>query len=181
MVNKHYFIAIQLPQQIRAHLVKWRETNESSLSFKSWVHPLDYHFTLVFLGHVEQEHLQNLKGKMKEELKRHKPFTLTISHFGVFGLQERPRVFWAGVNESLPLISLQKGVYHLCTELGFSLEKRSYSPHLTIARKWQGKQDFALSQFHIKHSLTFDVDAIHLYETNMHQSPKYEIKETWHL
>ena len=64
-----------------------------------------------------------------------------MKELGVFGSQQQPRVIWRGV-EDLPNRKIQGSPLHYAHRMlskalevrGFELEKRSFSPHLTLAR-----------------------------------------------
>ena len=71
-------------------------------------------------------------------------FELTTGGFGAFPSQERPRVVWAGVEQSDTLSEIQGRIEAAMEELGFQREERAYHPHLTLgrARKGSGRGDF---------------------------------------
>ncbi|OZM56100.1 RNA 2',3'-cyclic phosphodiesterase [Lottiidibacillus patelloidae] len=178
-MNRHYFIAIPIPQEIKEQINECRLTNAEHLFFKKWVHFEDYHITLVFLGHANEFQLKKINEEMAGVHKQFSPFHLTISHFGTFGNEQKPRVFWAGINESKLLMELQKSIYDRCTNVGFSLETRPYSPHLTLARKWNGIDEYNQSNFQLKEEVTFEVNSFSLFETHMERSPKYKTLYNW--
>ncbi|MCH1625363.1 RNA 2',3'-cyclic phosphodiesterase [Fredinandcohnia quinoae] len=176
----HYFLALALPNQTKALLAKWCELLDPRLSFKSWVHPEDYHITLAFLGGSSSfAQLNNVKREMNSISKQHDRFQLQLNQIGTFGRTESPRVFWAGVNESKELSALQRDVHHACTNLGFSLDQRPYNPHITMARKWNSEQLFPAhtieSIVQPKEELCiFTAEHIVLYQTHMTRVPKYQ-------
>ncbi len=56
--ESHYFFALELPESCKNKLNEWAGTIKEAYSFKSWVHPEDYHITLAFLGFAEEERLK---------------------------------------------------------------------------------------------------------------------------
>ncbi|WP_449537297.1 RNA 2',3'-cyclic phosphodiesterase [Ferdinandcohnia sp. Marseille-Q9671] len=176
----HYFLALALPGQTKELLFKWRELLEPRMHFKSWVHPDDLHITLAFLGgQATFGQLTEIKRKMPEIAKQHSAFTLQLSELGTFGKQEAPRILWAGVEESEPLRSLQHDVYYACTELGFTLDKRRFTPHITLARRWKSETNFFPNQLHEivqpKVELReFSAEHFVLYQTHLKRTPKYQ-------
>jgi RNA 2',3'-cyclic 3'-phosphodiesterase len=179
LMNRHYFIAVPIPKEIKEQINEWRQNNQDQLHFKNWVHLDDYHITLVFLGHVNEMQLIKLEKVMNAIQKQFSPFSLTISHVGTFGNAQKPRIFWAGIKESKALIQLQKTIYECCEKVGFSLDKRPYSPHLTLARKWNGEELFVQSDFQFEQTMTFEVQSFSLFETHLDKSPKYEVRKNW--
>lgn len=176
----HYFLALALPAQTKELLFKWREMLEPRLPFKSWVHPEDLHITFAFLGgQASFKQLTAIKKVMAEIAKKHQNFTLQLNGLGIFGKSESPRILWAGVEESAPLRALQKDIYVACTELGFSLDKRKFTPHITIARRWKSEQTFLTNDLNEIVRPKEDksiVKATHfvLYQTHMNRTPKYQ-------
>ena len=169
----HYFIAVTLPRHIKETLANYKEEMKSLLPFRSWVHEEDYHITLAFLGSAEQEQLQGIKKELRR-LAAEQELSLTLQGFSTFGRTEHPRIFWAGVNENPALFALQKHVHMICENNGFSLETRPYHPHITVARKWMGEEEFNMKTLKPLHSVLFQADTVTLYESNVKETPKYK-------
>ncbi|OEH91768.1 2'-5' RNA ligase [Bacillus solimangrovi] len=183
-MKQHYFIAIPLSTKLEQCFDNQMSSWKKWLSFKNWVHPHDLHITLAFLGFATSEQLDCIKEQLHASICNHQPFTLTLSNPGVFGREEFPRIFWMGVEHSDPLINLQKNVSEFLERNDFSLDKRPYCPHITLARKWKNEQAFQLDKLnfsHIKPSLSWEVNDVVLYKTNMDLIPKYEPVYTWRL
>jgi 2'-5' RNA ligase len=104
-----------------------------------WVEEENLHFTLKFLGDVEVSAVPDLVNAVKTALAGVPAFTVRPLGMGFFPGAARPRVLWVGLQEELG--SLQKS-YELINRahltLGFPLEKRPFSPHLTLARLRSG-------------------------------------------
>ena len=169
----HYFIAVTLPQHIKEVLANWKEEMKGQLPFRSWVHQEDYHITLTFLGHATKEQLEGIKKEM-QELAALRELSLTMQGFSVFGLSERPRIFWAGVQEEQALFQLQQHVKDICERHEFMLETRPYHPHITVARKWTGEEAFDEMKVKQFGALLFQADTVTLYESHVTQTPKYK-------
>ncbi len=182
----HYFFAVKLPKEVKIYLNKWVQMNEIEYPFARWVHPEDYHITLAFLGFADTEMLNHAIEQVKETLTHANAFNLTLNEFGTFGPEKFPRIFWADVNGSDDLKSLQKKVFNLCEQIGFKLDKKPFKPHITLARKWKADEPFnrdKLSQLHSKGGLdfTFTVNEVVLYETHLDKTPKYREYEIFPL
>ena len=106
-----------------------------------WVDPNGIHLTLAFLGELDDEHLGEAFHAAEEAAQKAIPFEYRIKGLGTFGSQQQPRVIWIGVEE-LPSGKIQGSPLHYIHGLlskalelrGFELEKRPFSPHLTLAR-----------------------------------------------
>jgi 2'-5' RNA ligase len=97
------------------------------------------HVTLAFLGQQPEECLTTLERVGAAAAAGSRPGVLRLGQAGTFGSRREPRVLWIGIEGDLPkLVALQA---RLATELrgaGFALEDRTFSPHITLARRREG-------------------------------------------
>jgi RNA 2',3'-cyclic 3'-phosphodiesterase len=182
----HYFLALRLPDPIKSSLAEAKKKFHESFHFQKWVHEQDYHITLAFLGYANEQQLADIREFVPHFIKNDNHFSLRISHIGTFGMNEAPRIFWAGVDKSQELQNLRNHTYSACEQAGFQLEKRAFHPHITLARKWKGNEHFdrlSLERENLfqEHSLTFIASEVVLYKTNLLQTPKYEKVFTFSL
>ena len=81
-------------------------------------------------------------------LREYHPFQLETAELGVFPNLKRPNVFWVGIGGDLDKLALlQKRIDNVLEQMGFPREKRTFNPHLTLARiredaSPQNRQDF---------------------------------------
>jgi len=134
------FIAIELPETVKSALAQIQdELKREMYTCVKWVNPCSIHLTLKFLGEVEKTKIQSISTVVKEASLPSKPFKLSIDKSGVFPNMRRPRVIWAGiVGELDALNTLQQSIENQLVPLGFPLEKRRFSPHLTLGRVKDG-------------------------------------------
>lgn len=182
-MRKNYFFAVKIPEEQKERLHRFIAEKKHFYLFKNWVHPQDYHITLAFLGKIDNELLQKAISRVNKRLFRENSFPLTIRHLGIFGSNTAPRVFWADVYPSAELTAIHRKVFQACEQAGVKLDKRPFRPHITLARKWIGDGPFS-QQLLIPvrpsdngMAISFIVQEIVLYETNLQSTPKYkEIK-----
>ncbi|WP_442595570.1 RNA 2',3'-cyclic phosphodiesterase [Neobacillus sp. D3-1R] len=182
----HYFLAVQLPENIKNDLNHSKSHFQEYLSFQRWVHQADYHITLAFLGFATQNQLKEVEKLVSNQIREEKDFLLEISHLGTFGMKTSPRIFWAGLNKSTELDTLRDKVFYACEQAGFELEKRPFHPHITLARKWSSEESFhssllEKSNLFLENPLSFQATNVVLYKTNLLQTPKYENLITFSL
>jgi RNA 2',3'-cyclic 3'-phosphodiesterase len=180
----HYFIGVKPDNLVISKLEEIIKELQHTFSFKKWVHPLDYHITLAFLGSASDEKREKLQNLLNKSFLASEDFKLSIDHLGAFGHPESPRIFWAGVEEEKKLFNLRNQVYHICSQADFQLETRPFHPHLTLARKWDSPTIFSehlLKEFHLPKDLVFNVDSIHLFQTHLDKTPKYEIIKSYYF
>jgi len=91
------------------------------------------HFTLLFLGEIAEETVENVKKKLSSV--SFKPIQVKFIQIGAFPNPRSPRVVWIGVDEvaSKQLIDLASQVEKQLEPLGFKSDK-PFKPHLTIFR-----------------------------------------------
>ena len=178
--HAHYFWAVRIPDEIKQQIQLEMKKLQQTFLFKRWVHMNDYHITLAFLGSINHEKRQHVIELVGEAFEESQPFSLQILGLNVFGKTTSPRIFWAAVSDESKLLQLQAIVHKKCQEAGMELESRPYHPHITLARKWIGQEESSMgllqkfNPFQEK-PLSFLVNEIVLYKTNMDETPKYEI------
>jgi 2'-5' RNA ligase len=114
------------------------------------------HFTLMFLGEINEAMLQSIKEKLADI--RFEPIDVTYTGIGVFPSNKFVRVIWIGVDSDSgsKLINLAKQVETRLNTLGFRSDK-PFTPHITLFRV-NGKIDLnAIMNFKNK---TFGIDRL---------------------
>ncbi len=158
------FIAIEIPPATRRQLhsvapvAGVRRTREEQL-----------HLTLHFLDDVDEQQLPSLMAAVAAV--RVEPFSLTIAGVGRFPPRGRGSVLWAGLKASAPLLALHNKVGQALTGVGFPLERRAYSPHVTLARLGPRTSRQVVETFLCEHASlaldTFEVDGFTLFESRL--------------
>jgi len=127
------FIAIDLPERIRAELRRRQASLRSASHEARWAQPEGIHLTLKFLGEISDGQARDVSECLKK-LERFDPLSIKLKGFGFFPDARRPRVFWVGVEESIGLSRLAEQVDEALGGIGFAREERAFRPHLTLAR-----------------------------------------------
>ena len=131
------FFAVTVPPEVTVGIVT--ESKKIPAHSLRWVAPENQHFTLRFLGVVEEGRVAELISTGQETALKHHSFSLTISGAGFFPDEKRPRVFWVGTGAgSEKLIALDDDLSSALDKTGFPTEDRSFLPHLTVARIKEG-------------------------------------------
>ncbi|GIO28814.1 RNA 2',3'-cyclic phosphodiesterase [Ornithinibacillus bavariensis] len=185
MNTPHYFIAIPVAANVKEEFAKWQEELKKSVSYKQWPWKEDLHITLKFLGAVEEERIIQLQELLRTIAKQNH-FSISVGGIGTFGRHNSPRVLWAGVEKTEPLEILFKQIENAVTSIGFPKETRPYTPHITLAKKWNGNDVSPEKLQEIKEhyqELTFpmNVDSFVLYQIFPSKRPKYEVVELYKL
>jgi len=93
-----------------------------------------FHVTLKFLGDTEEGLVPEIVSAMRESAAGVLPFTLKVRGSGAFPNLSRPRVLWVGLEGADPLARIAKSLDEHLRALGFSVEARPWSAHVTLAR-----------------------------------------------
>lgn len=134
-MQAHYFIGIKIPEPAAKKLDQAR-TAWNLKSHKRYTHWVDMHITLLFIGsdpHGEIQEAQQALSKI-----RHAPFELTTSTVKTFGNPATPRIVYAAVEDSPPLIELQAKVREALRPFRLNPDGKPFVPHITLAGKWAG-------------------------------------------
>lgn len=100
------------------------------------------HFTLKFLGEINEKTLEQAKKILSRVASQFAPFSASVRGMGTFPNISYIRVVWLGCPE---LYNLQKAVDEALSPL-FKKE-RGVNPHLTLARVRSQKNEHLLAEF----------------------------------
>jgi 2'-5' RNA ligase len=137
---------VLLDDTVRAALGAAIERLRRAAHHVAWVAPANLHFTLKFLGQVDEARLPELGAALAAAAVARSGFTAAVTGLGAFPSPARPRVVWAGVDEGAPaLTELAAGVEQALVALGFPPEARPFSPHVTLGRVRVPRRDARLA------------------------------------
>jgi 2'-5' RNA ligase len=135
------FIAIELDSTLKEAIAAVQETLRHELYGLAagvrlqWVRANAIHLTLKFLGDIEEGRVGDILQALEETGRSHEPFSVDVKGFGVFPNLRAPRVFWMGFSgQTDRLIGLAGSIDAALMPLGFPVEPKPYTPHLTLAR-----------------------------------------------
>ena len=129
------FLAFELAPDIKKQIETIsKELKKSNLPVR-WVKPENIHLTLIFLGDVEENLIEDIKAKVNEVVREMKSFKIRLKGVGVFPSLKRPRVVWVGLGGDIDRLSdLRDNLQSKLNALGFIPERRPFKPHLTLGR-----------------------------------------------
>jgi 2'-5' RNA ligase len=127
------FLAIELSQEVRSHLVQVRQRLEGALPKISYTRVDNLHLTLKFLGDAEPKQADEITRSL--ELIKPSPIELAAARLECFPNRGPIRIVTAALEGTLPALrALVEGIEQRCRFLGFEREQRAYRPHVTIGR-----------------------------------------------
>lgn len=125
------FIAVNLNADAKEALAGVTRRLQASASAGSFTRSENLHLTLIFLGEVPSEKAAPAARAM--DLSAVPGFGMRL--FGASAFQRSGGdIWWVGVKDCPPLGALHLRLAKSLSDAGFVLEKRRFSPHLTIGR-----------------------------------------------
>jgi 2'-5' RNA ligase len=128
------FVAVHLPEEIRARLATVQDRLRRAQADVSWVKPENLHITLKFLGETEPRRLDRIRSALADAAQGAAVFAAEVTGVGTFG-GRNPRVVWVGVRDgATPLAALARAVEDALAEVGVAKERRGFTAHFTLGR-----------------------------------------------
>ncbi|OGX06238.1 MAG: 2'-5' RNA ligase [Omnitrophica bacterium RIFCSPLOWO2_12_FULL_50_11] len=141
------FLAVELSEVQKREVLSFLNRVRDDMPGFRFVAPENLHLTLHFFGSINEKAIERVRLKLGPSLIDVKPFTVSLAGRGTFPSGRRPRVLWIGMGHGAgELIRLKHAIDHVLQDLKFPLEKRSYTPHLTVARAASRQSDVDSSE-----------------------------------
>ena len=110
----------------------------------SWVRRENLHYTLRFMGDLDEDGVSRLIAAARLGVAERPPFMATLCAAGAFPSAHRARVLWLGLSEGAErLTALAGGLERALVGQGFGAAERAFSPHLTLGRVHRRDQDWS--------------------------------------
>lgn len=136
MARLRTFLALDPGKLLHDRLLTLQAKLAESGADVKWVEAANLHFTLHFLGEVEDRDLAAICRVTSEVAGQMARFTLSLRGVGCFPNPRRPRVLWVGVGEGREAVTaLHAALEQPLLDLGcYRREARAFTPHLTLGR-----------------------------------------------
>lgn len=161
-MQRKIFIAINLDEKtkkfIRSKMSKWEE----KLSLH-WTEPENLHLTLVYLGFVSDEQLGRICEDLRETLQKQEVFDLEMNLFCWGPNDKKPKMAWLKGGQNSRLSSLRNKIEN--SVFDFEIDKKDFSPHITIGRIKRLKNKEKLPKFEEKTKIILPVSGIDVMES----------------
>lgn len=172
------FIALPLPTEVKETISQWSIYMKEQWPFRKWVHLVDHHITLPFLGACSEQQVKEIEAQLAKLAAGASEFTVFLNGIGTFGMPKKPRILWAGVDgDTAELSVFQKKIAEAMEPIGFAKENRPYRPHVTLAKNYK-YEEFPFDELERLHvweekDAKWQVREIVLYETHLGNIPMY--------
>lgn len=140
-MKRRIFIAINLPQDVKKKLLDFGEKWEY-LPVR-WTKKDSLHLTLVFIGYVSDEEVYEICKITKEVAQKYEPFFINFERILYGPPGKPPRMIWLKGRASEELSKIKQELENALTSsekvAPFKIERRPFSPHITLARMKMGE------------------------------------------
>ncbi|MBU0558106.1 MAG: RNA 2',3'-cyclic phosphodiesterase [Bacteroidetes bacterium] len=183
-MKNRLFIALNIHEDIQERILEIRNSIFRNSENVKWEKKEKYHFTLKFLGDVEQSENSNIIKALAELTENHKSFNIEFDKFGLFLNRSKPAILWLGIKQNRNILRLQSDLDCRLNEIGFERGKKKYHPHLTILR-FRGSEASDLSHKFVSYTISdlkYRSDRVTLYRsTLLRSSSVYEKIQSFKL
>lgn len=178
--TRRLFVGIPLSAPLRRRLTQEMQTWPKEAVLRTAEENL--HVTLFFLGFIQEEHVGEICARVGEVCKEVESFELVFTGMQFIENAESPKMIWLTGEESGALRILLEKIEK--TFSSFVTERKSYRPHITLAKikksKWLKLGEKPLLKE--KLSLIEPVDTIAVFESiSLNGKRRYEQIDTFSL
>lgn len=130
------FIAVYPPPEMQA--AAWRAVDPLRVGrgdSVSWVRQENLHYTMRFLGELDEPATARANEAMREAATAHTRFGATLGGFGAFPTAKKARVLWIGMlHGAEPMRLLAESLEQALKKRRFERADQPFEPHLTVGR-----------------------------------------------
>jgi 2'-5' RNA ligase len=128
------FVAFEVPEAVRSDLSRAVEPLAERFPKGRWVPLENQHVTVKFLGSTYQRRVEWVTSTVRRVAGDQPPFESRVAGLGAFPNARRARVLWAGLDDAGSRSAAIAGALDAGLAPEFKVEKRPFTPHLTVAR-----------------------------------------------
>ncbi|MHB0976004.1 MAG: RNA 2',3'-cyclic phosphodiesterase [Candidatus Aquicultorales bacterium] len=129
------FFGVDLPDAVKDDLASLAPRSGVDMEGAMWTPSPNLHFTLKFIGNVDEGVVGPMAKAVEEALRDVPVFTFTLGSAGAFPSPGRARVVWYGVKDGTePLEEVARRIDRAVKFFGIEPETRRFHAHATLAR-----------------------------------------------
>ena len=128
------FYALVPSEAEKQNILRWQENLETASESGRFPPTENLHMTLQFLGEIQTERVKTLKEILTATAGNYRPFSITLDAYGWFTGKGQERL-WYLTGSSPEAAEVSRELGEALAKNGFSVEDRSFIPHITLARQ----------------------------------------------
>src|SRR5262245_28654844 len=129
------FIAVFPPAEVQQSAYRAADPLRPGHDAVAWVQKENLHYTMRFLGEVDDDGAKRASEAMREAAANRSRFGASLGGFGAFPSAKRARVLWIGMLQGAePMRLLASALEESLERHGFEPGEDSFEPHLTVGR-----------------------------------------------
>jgi len=128
------FIAVELDNATKNILSDIQSKLKKQAIGGNYSHPENLHLTLKFLGEINMQVFCEVSRIIKKVAHSNKSFVLKLNGLGIFN-RGRKMIIWSGLDYSENLLKVYNELQTELENILPNIEKREYSPHITLVRE----------------------------------------------
>lgn len=170
--KKKVFIGIEIPTDVKRQLWGVSESLQKFGCPIGWVNQEKLHITLVYLGYLIEERLDEVVTILQETGSAFSPFKAKMGEIGAFPSIKHPRVIFVSLNGGLKETqNIYDNLAFRLAKTGFKLEEQKFTPHVTLGRVKDNdfylhkKIEEMLSRVKLPVFKSFQISTISLFES----------------
>lgn len=141
---KRLFVGVPLSEELRVKLAVLLHELQQSGAVLNLVRAEQLHFTLKFLGDVEEKQISEMTAVLRAVAALSQPFSVSLQNVGAFPSVGYMRAIWVGVENGL-LINVMKKLDERLRSI--RPNEHDEKPHVTLARVKSVKNKEMLQEF----------------------------------
>ncbi len=171
------FVAVEIGDEARRELGRLMKGLKWNLAFLRTVPLQNLHITLRFLGELERETVELIKGRLRNA-RLGERFRIRIKGVGGFPSKYAARVVWVGVEDGGHLKRLSERVDRALEGLPVPPRDKPFVSHITVGRS---RRRVNVGDWNVK-PVEFWVDRVVLYESILKRpNAEYRVLEYYEL
>jgi 2'-5' RNA ligase len=129
------FIAVFPPADVQHAAYRAADPLRPGHDAVAWVRTENLHYTMRFLGEVDDAGARNAATAVREAAASRPRFAAALGGFGAFPSARRARVLWLGMLQGAePMRLLARALDEALVRHGFEPAEEGFEPHLTLGR-----------------------------------------------
>jgi 2'-5' RNA ligase len=128
------FVAIKIHPEKKLLQAREKLQRQFINDLMNWVNPGNFHVTLCFLGETHTDMLPRLCRELDIIATHNGTFKMDCKDLGIFRSKDAPRVLHLNISIENQLLTLADAIRKKVKNLGFQLDNKKFTPHLTLAR-----------------------------------------------